>query len=187
MKFVSKSIENRIENLDFIRGVAILGILIMNSMVFALPESANWNHSSSGADSYFDWILIFFAVIFIDGKMMGLFSDSAKKKGYKRPVMLSLWRNLLLLLFGILHIIFMFVFIDILFLYALLSPIILFLRNRNIYILIAINIIVISILLFSLMPSFPMRGRRRCQLYPKKFPRTMGGHWRSGAHTKSVS
>ena len=98
MKFVSKSIENRIENLDFIRGVAILGILIMNSMVFALPESANWNHSSSGADSYFDWILIFFAVIFIDGKMMGLFSvlfgaglllfvDSAKKKGYKRPVM----------------------------------------------------------------------------------------------------
>ena len=113
MKFVSKSIENRIENLDFIRGVAILGILIMNSMVFALPESANWNHSSSGADSYFDWILIFFAVIFIDGKMMGLFSilfgaglllfvDSAKKKGYKRPVMLSLWRNLLLLLFGIL-------------------------------------------------------------------------------------
>ena len=142
MKFVSKSIENRIENLDFIRGVAILGILIMNSMVFALPESANWNHSSSGADSHFDWILIFFAVIFIDGKMMGLFSvlfgaglllfvDSAKKKGYKRPVMLSLWRNLLLLLFGILHIIFMFVFIDILFLYALLSPIILFLRNRS--------------------------------------------------------
>ena len=120
MKFVSKSIENRIENLDFIRGVAILGILIMNSMIFALPESANWNHSSSGIDSYFDWILIFFAVIFIDGKMMGLFSilfgaglllfvDSAKKKGYKRPVMLSLWRNLLLLSFGILHIIFMLV------------------------------------------------------------------------------
>ena len=156
MKFVSKSIENRIENLDFIRGVAILGILIMNSMIFALPESANWNHSSSGIDSYFDWILIFFAVIFIDGKMMGLFSvlfgaglllfvDSAKKKGYKRPVMLSLWRNLLLLLFGILHIIFMFVFIDILFLYALLSPIILFLRNRSLYLLMVLFMIVISL------------------------------------------
>ena len=160
MKFVSKSIENRIENLDFIRGVAILGILIMNSMIFALPESANWNHSSSGIDSYFDWILIFFAVIFIDGKMMGLFSilfgaglllfvDSAKKKGYKRPVMLSLWRNLLLLSFGILHIIFMFVFIDILFLYALLSPIILLLRNRSLYLLMVLFIIVISISTFS--------------------------------------
>ena len=43
----------------------------------------------------------------------------------------------------------MFVFIDILFLYALLSPIILFLRNRSLYLLMVLFIIVISISTFS--------------------------------------
>ena len=134
---------NRIDNLDFIRGIAILGILIMNSVVFALPESALWNHSSAGTENFLDWILVFFSVIFIDGKMMGLFSalfavglvlfvESANRKGYRIPVLLSLWRNLLLFCFGMIHIVFMYVYVDILWAYAVLSPAILFLRNKRI-------------------------------------------------------
>jgi len=151
---------NRIDNLDFIRGIAILGILIMNSVVFALPESALWNHSSAGTENFLDWILVFFSVIFIDGKMMGLFSalfavglvlfvESANRKGYRIPVLLSLWRNLLLFCFGMIHIVFMYVYVDILWAYAVLSPAILFLRNKRISLLLGIFFATIFISIFT--------------------------------------
>ena len=47
--------QGRITNLDFIRGVAILGILIMNSRFFAMPKSAMFNISTAGAENFIDW------------------------------------------------------------------------------------------------------------------------------------
>ena len=104
----------RITNLDFIRGFAVLGILVINVISFGLPITALFNHSTYGAENLLDWIVIVISSVFFEFKMMGLFSmlfgvgliiflDNAKQK-VKRPKLLSFWRNFLLLLFGIIHI-----------------------------------------------------------------------------------
>ena len=103
----------RITNLDFIRGIALLGILVINVISFGLPITAIFNHSTYGAENLFDWIVIVISSVFFEYKMMGLFSmlfgvglmiflDNAKQK-VRRPKLLSFWRNFLLLLFGIAH------------------------------------------------------------------------------------
>ena len=104
----------RITNLDFIRGFAVLGILIINVISFGLPITAMINHSAYGAENLLDWIVIVISSVFFEYKMMGLFSmlfgvglmiflDNAKQK-VKRPKLLSFWRNCLLLLFGVAHV-----------------------------------------------------------------------------------
>ena len=81
----------RITNLDFIRGVALLGILVINVISFGLPITALFNHSTYGAESLLDWIVIVISSVFFEYKMMGLFSmlfgvglmiflDNAKQK-----------------------------------------------------------------------------------------------------------
>ena len=104
---------SRITNLDFIRGFAVLGILVINVISFGLPITALSNHSAYGAENLLDWVVIVISSVFFEYKMMGLFSmlfgvglmiflDNAKQK-VKRPKLLSFWRNFLLLLFGIAH------------------------------------------------------------------------------------
>lgn len=104
----------RITNLDFIRGFAVLGILVINVISFGLPITAMINHSAYGTENLLDWVVVVISSVFFEYKMMGLFSmlfgvglmiflDNAKQK-VKRPKLLSFWRNFLLLLFGIAHI-----------------------------------------------------------------------------------
>ena len=103
----------RITNLDFIRGFAVLGILVINVISFGLPITAMINHSAYGTENLLDWVVVVISSVFFEYKMMGLFSmlfgvglmiflDNAKQK-VKRPKLLSFWRNFLLLLFGIAH------------------------------------------------------------------------------------
>ena len=93
----------RITNLDFIRGFAVLGILVINVISFGLPTTALFNHSTYGAENLLDWIVIVISSVFFEFKMMGLFSmlfgvglmiffDNAKQK-VKRPKLLSFWRT----------------------------------------------------------------------------------------------
>ena len=104
----------RITNLDFIRGFAVLGILVINVISFGLPVTAIFNHPTYGVENLLDWIVVVISSVFFEFKMMGLFSmlfgvglmiflDNAKQK-VKRPKLLSFWRNCLLLLFGIAHV-----------------------------------------------------------------------------------
>ena len=104
----------RITNLDFIRGCALLGILVINVISFGLPITALFNHSTFGRGNLLDWVVIVISSVFFEYKMMGLFSmlfgvglmifiDNAKQK-FKKPKLLSFWRNFLLLLFGVIHI-----------------------------------------------------------------------------------
>ena len=103
----------RITSLDLLRGVAVLGILLMNAVSFKFGPAPYFNLSAGGSETWLDWTVGVFGEIFIDQKFMGLFSllfgagiilfiDRASRRG-RRGVALNLWRNALLLLIGILH------------------------------------------------------------------------------------
>ena len=125
--------------LDLIRGVAVLGILVMNVVSYGLGTGPYFNLSAGGSKTWLDWLIGGFGEVFVDQKFMGLFSvlfgvgialfcDRAAEKT-RRPALLSLWRNLLLLVVGFLHLLLWEG--DILVGYALVSPIIILLRNRR--------------------------------------------------------
>ncbi len=105
---------DRITTLDAIRGVAVLGILVMNAVSFGLEPAAYWNIGAGGIDTWLDWVIGGAGEIFVDQKFMALFSmlfgagivlffERARDKG-RRAGWLSFWRNLLLLGIGILHV-----------------------------------------------------------------------------------
>ena len=125
--------------LDLIRGVAVLVILVMNVVSFGLGPDAYFDLSAGGSETWLDWLIGGAGEVFVDQKFMGLFSilfgtgvalfsDRATGKG-RRPLRLGLWRNLLLLLIGILHA--RLWEGDILIVYALASPLVILLRNRT--------------------------------------------------------
>jgi len=129
----------RITNLDTVRGVATLGILVMNAVSFALPEAAYFNLEAAGRQTLLDWVIGVAGEIFVDQKTMALFSmlfgagialfaDRAAQK-HPRPVALSLWRNALLLGIGILHGLLWEG--DVLRIYAVCAPFLILVRNRS--------------------------------------------------------
>ena len=160
----------RISNLDLIRGIALLGILGMNAISFGLPWAAYWNLSAAGSETWLDFAIGVFCEIFLDQKMMGLFSllfgtsivllvDAAKERGYRRPVLLSVWRNLLLFIIGIIHSLFWDG--DVLRLYAICAPIVLLLRNSRPRLLVAFGIFLVvgpATLTLLLQPLFLSDG-----------------------------
>ena len=160
----------RISNLDLIRGIALLGILGMNAISFGLPWAAYWNLSAAGSETWLDFVIGVFCEIFLDQKMMGLFSllfgtsivllvDAAKERGYRRPVLLSVWRNLLLFIIGIIHSLFWDG--DVLRLYAICAPIVLLLRNSRPRLLVAFGIFLVvgpATLTLLLQPLFLSDG-----------------------------
>ena len=131
------SAAERITSLDAVRGVAVLGILPMNALAFGLVSAAYFNVSAGGIRQPFDWVVGVATMVFVNQKMMALFSllfgvgvvvfaDRAKAKG-RRVVWLSLWRFLLLLLVGLAH-----TAVwegDVLILYAVCAPIVLLVRK----------------------------------------------------------
>lgn len=91
----------------------MLGILTMNAVSFGLEQAAYFNIGAGGNDTWLDWVIGGAGEIFFDQKFMALFSmlfgagivlffERARDKG-RRAGWLSLWRNLLLLGIGILH------------------------------------------------------------------------------------
>ena len=104
---------SRITNLDFIRGFALLGILVINIIAFGLPLTATTNPSTFGIENTLDWMVLIISSVFFEFKMMGLFSmlfgvgiiiflENAEKKTSK-PKTLAIWRNFILLCFGLIH------------------------------------------------------------------------------------
>lgn len=140
----------RITSLDLIRGVAVLGILLMNVVSFKLGQVPYWNISAGGSETWLDWSIAVFGEIFVDQKFMGLFSllfgagmmlfiDRAARRE-RHPILLNLWRNGLLLVIGLLH--FLLWDGDILVAYALASLFLIALRKLPSKGLIALGVLI---------------------------------------------
>ena len=143
----------RITSLDLIRGVAVLGILLMNAVSFKFGTSPYFNLNAGGSETALDWTVGIFGEIFVDQKFMGLFSllfgagmilfiDRAALRG-RRAVMLNLWRNALLLLIGILH--YTLWIGDVLMVYAVSSVFLVALRNLKNKTLISVGVVAFAL------------------------------------------
>jgi uncharacterized protein len=64
----------RIATLDILRGVAVMGILAMNIVAFAMPMQAYFNPLAYGDGGIEDVVTWFVNFVFVDGKMRGFFS-----------------------------------------------------------------------------------------------------------------
>ena len=103
----------RITSLDLIRGVAVLGILLMNAVAIKMGLAPYLNLDAGGSATGWDRAVGLFGEIFVDQKFMGLFSllfgagillfiERAETRE-RHPILLNLWRNALLFGIGILH------------------------------------------------------------------------------------
>ena len=139
---VSVVVGERITALDAVRGVAVLGILTMNVVIYGLGTAgtaAYFNLDAGGSSTRLDWVIGFTGEVFFDQKFMGLFSllfgagivlftERAEARG-RRAGQLSLWRNFLLLLIGLAHTTLWDG--DVLVVYAACAPLVIMLRRRR--------------------------------------------------------
>lgn len=133
-----QNIEQRHISLDAMRGFAVMGILAMNIIGFAMPDWAYVTPAAYGTETLADQMAWAFSFIFIDGKMRGLFSllfgasmmliiDRATAKG-ESAAQVHYRRMAWLAVFGLAHYFFIW-FGDILFLYAIIGMIAFRFRN----------------------------------------------------------
>jgi len=140
---------DRIATLDIVRGVAVMGILAMNIVAFAMPMAAYINPLAYGSEAAVDFAVYAFNFVLIDGKMRGLFSflfgasmllviHRAEAKG-ESGAAVHYRRMLVLLLFGAIHF-YLIWFGDILFGYATIGMVAFFFRKKEPKTLIIIGI-----------------------------------------------
>jgi len=150
----------RFVTLDIVRGIAVMGILVMNIAAFALPFPAYANPAAYGGDSDANLISWMFDFLIFDGKMRGLFSilfgastllvieraTAAGRGGAKAHYA----RMIVLLGFGLVHFYFIW-FGDVLALYAISGMLLYFFRNKSPRALVrwAVGLISLSILYFA--------------------------------------
>ena len=122
--------KQRIDAIDVLRGFALLGILLMNMSSYAMPTIAYFNPTVYGGNELWNRLVFSLSHIFADQKMMALFSmlfgasvmlvtGNMEKRG-ESPLKFYYLRNFWLLVFGLIHSIFIWNG-DILVVYALCS------------------------------------------------------------------
>ncbi len=130
----------RIATLDIVRGIAVMGILAMNIVGFALPFQAYMNPAALGPPDTADTISWGLSFVLIDGKMRGLFSflfgasmllviERAEAAGGS-PASTHYRRMIWLLGFGLIHF-YLIWFGDILVGYALIGMVAYLFRNKE--------------------------------------------------------
>lgn len=142
--------DSRFISLDVVRGFAVMGILLMNIVAFAMPFQAYSNPIAYGENNPVDiaaWAINF---VLADGKMRGLFSllfgasmllvaQRAEASG-RGPALTHFSRMTWLLFFGVIHA-YAIWFGDILMLYAVIGMVAFFLRHWETHKLVALGII----------------------------------------------
>jgi uncharacterized protein len=157
----------RIASLDVLRGVAILGILVMNIYAFAMPFPAYNNPLLMGGSDTLNIGTWFFTHILFDQKFMSIFAmlfgagiilmtGRAEAKGAKYG-RIFYRRQLWLVVLGALHA-YLFWFGDILFLYAVVGMLAYLFRNRRPRTLIVIACVLLPVVvLMSYGTGFSMQ------------------------------
>ncbi|WP_237134403.1 DUF418 domain-containing protein [Pseudohongiella sp. O18] len=144
----------RIETLDVLRGLAVLGILVMNIQSFAMPMAAYLNPAAFGSLEGINGLVWSIGHLLTDQKMMALFSmlfgagillfcERAEASG--RSVAKYYYRrNLWLVVFGLLHGYLLWSG-DILFLYGICACLLYPLRRKSVRTLIILGVLALSI------------------------------------------
>ena len=155
----------RISSLDVLRGVAILGILVINIYAFAMPFSAYSNPLLMGGTDPLNMGTWFFTHIFVEQKFLSIFSmlfgagiilmtGRAEQRGAKYG-RIFYRRQFWLLILGALHAYFIWLH-DILFLYAAIGMLAYLFRNRTPR---ALIISASGLLLVTLLMNFGIGGQ----------------------------
>jgi uncharacterized protein len=157
--------QTRYLGLDTVRGVAVLGILLLNIVAFSMPMAAYLNPQAYGGASGADLVAYLINYVLFDGKMRGLFSflfgastllviERATAKGIS-PARVHYSRMFWLLLFGLAHL-FLIWWGDILTHYAIMGMLLWFFRNRSTRALIIIGVVLllVELLLMASMPAW---------------------------------
>ncbi|WP_188055813.1 DUF418 domain-containing protein [Sphingosinithalassobacter sp. CS137] len=153
----------RIQSLDVVRGVAVMGILTMNIVAFSMPMAAYMNPAAFGGTTGADlWAYLINFVLF-DGKMRGLFSflfgastllviERATAREVN-PARVHYSRMFWLLLFGLAHL-YLLWWGDILALYALVGLLLWFFRKLRVsrLIIVGVLLLLVQCLIVALIP-----------------------------------
>ncbi len=126
-----RGVSSRIDALDALRGLAVLGIFVINIIGFGLPEIAFNNPKAAGGEGVLNFGLWTFTTVFIEGSMRGLFSlmfgagmvlftaRAAYPDGPIRIADLFYRRTTWLIIFGLIHAFFLLMPGDILLIYGI--------------------------------------------------------------------
>ncbi len=145
--------KERIIALDFLRGFALLGILIMNIQGFSMPEAAYFNPTAYGdltGINRWVWIL---SHLFADSKFMTIFSilygagillvTQKLENNWRKAASLHYRRTFWLLLIGLMHA-YLLWYGDILVLYAVVATVVFFFRKLSPTWLIILGVLVLG-------------------------------------------
>ncbi len=141
---------DRIHLIDILRGVALLGILLMNIPTFSMPDNFIESFSQNPESTNF-WVYVVVTVLF-EGKMRALFSFVfgvgvllflAKKEQTGRSAVSLYYRRMgWLLLFGLMHAHLLLWFGDILYDYAVCGLLLYLFRNiRPLYLALGVPVV----------------------------------------------
>jgi len=141
------NLNNRIETLDVLRGFAVLGILLLNILMFG-QVSFYYLNPSVIQGTLTDWIIWALIDISAEGAMRALFSilfgAGVLLFTKKKPASFHFKRSLWLLCFGIVDAYFLLWFGDILILYALISFVLFFFKELKPQTLLIISIVLLA-------------------------------------------
>jgi uncharacterized protein len=146
-------VTERIASLDFIRGIAVLGILASNIVTYARPNEARRVVALVHEVTWTEWFPWLVNYIFIDGKFRGMFAalfgvglvvfmERARARGASAR-WLQLRRLLWLVVFGALHFVFLFEG-DILMQYAMLGVLAIWMVFWNPRLLLALGVLLLT-------------------------------------------
>lgn len=165
------STTERIDSIDVLRGVAVLGILTINIFGFALPSMASFNPTVVEPLSQADWVAFFLAWFAFEGSQRAIFSmlfgagvilfTSRVMASERAPFEKSLYyrRTLWLIAFGLIDAYILFWPGDILFHYGLAGLFLYFMRDwspRKLLIAAGVLFVLLGLLRFGFMSAMTL-------------------------------